>query len=193
MSEGIIKDAYEAIIKEIQAIITISYIAAIGIGMLFNHQKYSEFKINIFDYADVFDYLVAPFSDFRILLFSSISIALVLTIIQLDFSWRKKYPESYSKWNFGLDKKEWYSIFRYTTFVVIFIWYLYLSADIYGRFARQTVKNQQAISIHFADNEVKTGKMIGKTNEVIFLLTDENIKAIPITSLVKEIDISNRD
>lgn len=32
--------------------------------------------------------------------------------------------------------------------------------------------------------------MIGKTKEVIFFLTDEKVEAIPITSLVKEFEIS---
>ena len=56
MSEGIIKDAYEAIIKEIQTVFALLYVIAVGIGMLFNYQKYSEFGINIFDYSDVFDF-----------------------------------------------------------------------------------------------------------------------------------------
>ena len=40
MKEGLIKDAYELIIKEIQTIVTISYIIAVAVGMLFNFQKY---------------------------------------------------------------------------------------------------------------------------------------------------------
>jgi len=84
MKEGLIKNAYEDIIKEIQTIITISYILAIGIGMLFNFQKFSEFGINIFDYADVFDFLIAPFSDFKILLFSLISISATFLLLKFD-------------------------------------------------------------------------------------------------------------
>lgn len=61
MKEGLIKDTYKTVITEIQTILTISYIFAVGIGMLFTFQKYSEFGINIFDYADVFDFLIAPF------------------------------------------------------------------------------------------------------------------------------------
>ncbi len=39
------------------------------------------------------------------------------------------------------------------------------------------------------DNEIKTGKLIGKTNDIIFLIKDENVYAIPISSLVREIKI----
>jgi hypothetical protein len=50
MKEGLIKDVYEAILKEIQTVIALGYILTVGIGMLFNYQKYSEFNINIFEY-----------------------------------------------------------------------------------------------------------------------------------------------
>lgn len=54
--QGLIKDAYELILKEIQSIVTVLYILMVGLGMLFNYQKYSEFGINIFEYADIFDF-----------------------------------------------------------------------------------------------------------------------------------------
>ena len=46
MKEGLIKDAYELIIKEIQTIVTISYIIAVAVGMLFNFQKYFHMQSN---------------------------------------------------------------------------------------------------------------------------------------------------
>jgi len=105
MKEGLIKDTTEVVIKEIQTVITISYILAVGIGMLFNFQKFSEFGINIFDYADVFDFLIAPFSDFKILLFTIISLTLTYFIFRGDLLWKRKFPKSYSKHSFGWDKK----------------------------------------------------------------------------------------
>ncbi len=112
MKEGIIKDAYELVIKEVQTIISISYIAAVGIGMLFNYQKYILFGINIFDYADVFDFLISPFSDVKILSFTVISILLALLIAYLDVLWKKKFPEAYSRFNLGWDKKSWFTTMR---------------------------------------------------------------------------------
>lgn len=189
MKEEIIKNVYEAIIKEIQTVITLSYILAVGIGMLFNYQKYAEFEINIFDYSDVFDFLIAPFSDSNILLFAVASIISVFLLIQLDTVWKRKSPESYSRANFGLDKKKWFSAFRYFTFAIAFILYLYLSADLFGKYAKSKVENQQPISIRFADNEIKMGKLIGKTKDILFLLKNGHVKAIPLTSLVKEIEL----
>ena len=189
MKEGLIKDTYELLIKEVQTVVTVSYIIAVGIGMLFNYQKYSEFEINIFNYSDVFDFLIAPFSDFYILLFSTASILSVSVLIKLGTLWKNKWPNSYSKANFGLDKKSWYKTYRTVISIMSFFLYLYLSADYYGRYTKDKIINQNDIFIELADNEIKSGKLIGKTKDVIFLLKGANVYAIPISSLVKVIKI----
>ena len=186
-NEGLIKDTYEAVIKEIQTIITIAYILAVGIGMLFNHQKYAEFGINIFDYGDIFDFLIAPFSDFYILLFALTSILLVYILFKIDTYWKNKWPKSYSFVNFKRDKKPWFTTYRLILFVISSLIYLYASADFYGSFSKRRVLAQKDISIALANNEVKSGKFIGKTNNVLFLLENNSTVVIPITSLIKEI------
>ncbi len=189
MKEGIIKDAYELIIKEIQTIISISYIAAVGIGMLFNYQKFIQFGINIFDYADVFDFLISPFSDVKILSFTILSILMALLIAYLDVSWKRKFPEAYSRFNLGWDEKSWFTALRIISTGILIILYLVIASGIYGKISRKEILNQSLTRIRFSDDEIKSGKMIGKTNDVIFLLSDEKVEAIPITSLVKEIEI----
>jgi hypothetical protein len=187
--EELIKDTFKLVLKEIQTTIPISYVLAVGIGMLFNFHKFSEFGINIFDYADVFDFLIAPFSDIKIFLFTIVSISLSYLFFKFDLLWKQKFPKSYSKINFGWDKKIWYDSFRYFAFAIIFIVYLNISADKYGSISKEEIINRPAIEIRFSDDEIKKGKMIGKTKDVIFLLTGEKVTAIPITSLVKEIEI----
>ncbi|TDS52098.1 hypothetical protein [Myroides indicus] len=66
MNQTLIKNIFEKIIKEIQSVITLLYLFTVGIGMLFNYYKYTEFGINIFDYAGIFDFLIAPFADIKI-------------------------------------------------------------------------------------------------------------------------------
>lgn len=189
MKEGLIKDVYELIIKEVQTVITISYVIAVGIGMIFNYQKYSEFDINIFDYGDVFDFLIAPFSDIYILFFAAISTLFIVILFYFDSLWMKKWPKSYSIVNLGTDKKSWFKLYRIVIIVLSLILYLFLSADFYGKYTKKKIINQDDITIRLADNEVKTGKLIGKTKDIIFLLNDDGIYAIPITSLVKEIKL----
>ena len=189
MKEGLIKDTYELIFKEIQTVITIFYILIVGIGMLFTYQKYSEFGINIFDYADVFDFLVAPFSDFKIVLFSTITILLVFLFFKLDSLYKRKFPKNYSSMNFGWDKKSWFNSYRYFLFFILFILYINLSADVYGKFTSKQTKRKSPINLKYSDNETINGILIGKTKDVIFLLQGKKVKAIPINSLIKEFEI----
>jgi hypothetical protein len=189
MKQSVKKDPFRLITKEIQAIISISYIIIVGIGMLFNYQKYSEFDINIFDYSDIFDFLIAPLSDFYIILFATISILFVSIFIKLDSMWKNKWPKSYSKLNFGRDKKPWYKVYQATLFTISFALYLHLAADYYGRYVKAKIINESDISIVFTDNKIKSGKLIGKTKDMIFLLNGENVFALPINSWVKEIKI----
>ena len=189
MEEGLIKDTYELVIKEIQTLVTIFYLITVGIGMLFNYQKYAEFDINIFYYADVFDFLIAPFSDGYILLFASASIIIVYILIKSDILMKNRWPKIYSVMSLGQAKKSWFKNVIIITYVISAILYLYLSADIYGSYSKGKILDRSDISIRLEDNEVRSGKLIGKTKEVVFLLNDENVYAIPITSLVKEIKI----
>ena len=189
MKEGIIKNTYEAVLKEMQTLISISYLLVVGIGMLFNYHKYEEFGINIFDYADVFDFLIAPFSDSKILLFSMLSLMVPYLLYKFDFMWKSKYPKTYSRMSFGWDEKSWYKLFTYFSFAFLLIFYLYISADLYGKISKKQILKRGTTSIRYSDNEIKEGKMIGKTKDIMFLLVDENVEAIPITSLVKEIQI----
>lgn len=161
----------------------------VGIGMLFNYQKYSEFDVNIFDYADVFDFLIAPFSDLYIVLFATLSMLFVFLFIAMDTLWKNKRPVSYSRGNFGLDKKSWFPAYRTGLFVFTVVLYLYISADYYGRYARNKVMNTSDVSVRFSDDQVKQGKLIGKTKDVIFIYEDGSVFALPFDSSVKEIRI----
>lgn len=189
MKEGLIKDVYEAIIKEIQTVITFSYIIIVGIGMIFNYHKYAEFDINIFDYGDIFDFLIAPFSDFYILLFATASALFIFILFYFDSLWLRKRPKSYAKVNFGLNNKSWFKAYRNVSVFIGLIVYLFISASFYANYTKEKILQQENITIIMADEEVKTGKLIGKTKDILFLLKNEHVFAIPMTSLVKEIKI----
>ena len=181
MKEGLIKDTYELIIKEIQTVITVCYLLAVGIGMIFNYKKYAEFGINIFDYGDVFDFLIAPFA--------AASTLFISTLFYIDYVWLKKWPSSYSKMNLGLDKKKWFKQYRIAVIAIGFIIYLFLSAGIYGKYTKKKITNQRDITITMVDNEIKKGKLIGKTKDIVFLLNYDGVFAIPLTSVIKQIKI----
>ncbi|XLS28986.1 hypothetical protein ACJD0Z_17535 [Flavobacteriaceae bacterium M23B6Z8] len=190
MKEGIIKDAYEKIIKEIQTLITISYLLMVAVGMLFNYHKFEEFGINIFDYADVFDFLIAPFSDLKILLFSVGSVLISYLVLKTDSFWKKRYPKWYSITNFGLDKKKWFETYRAVLLSSVFIIYLFIAAAIYGDMSARRIRSQDPIKITFSDNTIKEGILIGKTKDILFLINKGGVDAIPLSSSVKEYEVN---
>lgn len=188
-SEGLIKDSYELIIKEIQSILTVLYLLMIGIGMIFNYQKYDEFGINIFQYSNLFDYLIAPFADFKIVIFSTLTLIFTLLFVRMDSWLNKKFPVWYSKMNFGWDKKPWFNTYRTVLFVVLFIMYLFVTASAYGEISKKEIEQKEKTILRYVDGKQIEGIMIGKTNEVIFLKQENKVIAIPYASIVKEIEI----
>lgn len=189
MKEGLIKDAYELILKEIQTIITILYLLMVGIGMLFNYKKYSRFGINIFDYADVFDFLVTPFQDTRIILASIITLTFPIGIYWLGFYLKKGFPRFYLMLNFGLANKIWYKRLKLFLFGIVLFYVLAETANGYGNHIKNRIDYSQSVSVKYMNDELLEGKLIGKSKEVIFLYTADKVKVIPITSLVKEIEL----
>ena len=189
MKEGIIKQIYEVIVREFQTITTIFYALTVGIGMLFNYKKFAEFGINIFDYADVFDFLIAPFSDYRIVVFALLSMVVPYLLYMLDNYLKKNHAEFYKKINIGFGEKIWYQNLMKFSYIFLILFYVYISAKIYGTVSKYQIVKQSPIEIRFSDNEVKKGIMIGKTKDVIFLLIGDKVEAVPITSLVKEIQV----
>ncbi len=190
MKEGLIKDTYELIIKEIQTLITIAYLLMIGIGMLFKYKVYSTFGINIFEYADVFDFLIAPFQDKMIIVAALLAMIIPFLIVSFDVYFKKEYPEAYSKFNFGWDKKPWYNKLRIVLFILLFFYFIFEAAVGYAKFTENKIYKKEKTTLKYADNETIQGKMIGKTNDVVFLYMEGgSVKVIPIPSLVKEIEI----
>ena len=178
----------EPLIKDIQTVLSVSYVIAVGIGMLFNFKKFSAFGINIFEYADVLDFLVVPFSDVVILLFTLVSVVVAYFILKLDLYWERKFPKAYDRLSMGMNKKKWYGVMRYGSVALVLVTYLYISASTYAKLEKRSLKRQQESVLRFMDNELLKGIIIGKTKDVLFLLSDDKIKAIPI-SAVKDYEV----
>ncbi|MEA4918334.1 hypothetical protein [Proteiniphilum sp.] len=175
------------ILKELQSIATILYIFGVGIGMLFNYYKYMEFGINIFDYATILDFLIAPFADFKIIFFTLVTFLITWLIYRLDVIWKRYHPASYSRFSFNLTKFSWYKTLESFFSIIVFIVYLFVSATIYGKVSKKVSLSQTEVSIRFNDNETISGQMIGRAGNTIFLLQDNAVKAIPSSSSMKEL------
>lgn len=178
----------QLLLSELPRVLPIAYLCMIGIGMIFNYCKYSHFGINIYQYASVFDFLISPFEDYIILLFTFCSLAFCALVIFFDYWTEKKFPKLYSKMSFNLTQKKGYKIFRVGLYIFIVVAYVWIGAIGYGFYAYKKVKEQADIEVVYYNNDTAKGKQIGKTNDVIFLLESEGItKAIPLGTSVREI------
>ena len=191
-SEGLIKDRTEAILKDLQTLISVCYILMVGIGMLFEYQKYSLFGVNIFDYAHVFDFLLAPFNSPLIFIFIVLSLLVSYIAFKSDLYMKRKWPKIYKFTSFGFSDKSWYSVFRIVASMVVFILYIFISSTILAEnFKNDFLISTKTIRITFANDDYLDGKQIGATNEVLSFYDNKNsVQIIPITSLVKAIDLN---
>lgn len=172
---------------DFQGYITMAYLLIVVIGMMFDYQYYDLFEINIFEYSDILDFLLAPVKNLELIAFALASLFLVWIYIKIDVIWKKKRPKSYKRFNFGADK------YREVFYVFAIISYLFLGSTLYAK--RQLSKfnsSPKSIELMFESGDKKLiGNLIGKNSDYIFLQTaDSTIKAIPILTDVQEIIIS---
>ena len=153
--------------------------------MVFNYYKYEQFGINIFEYADPFDFLIAPFQDKYIIVFALLSALIPYFAYLTESFMKRKYPKIYSRSAFGLDKKSWFNTYRAVLFAIVLVLYTTAAGQYYGEFFQERFKDQSPISVIMLDKSVIKGKLIGKTQDMIFLKVSGKVTAIPVSSAVK--------
>ena len=188
--EGLIKDKYEKIIKEFQTIISTFYLLLLGIGMLFSYSHYAAFGINIFEYADVFDFLIKPFQDITIFLWGFFIILWSYLMFKSDIFISKKFPRFYKVMNSGINP-HWWSRNRKLLYFFMGINLLCLFAYIDSLEVKRKIKNSSFVRIIFVDSKAIEGIQIGKISETFFILEGNDVKAIPVFN-IKEIQLKNR-
>lgn len=174
-----------------QAYITLGYLTIVVIGMMFDYKYYSHFAINIFEYADILDFLLAPVKNLELILFASASLVAVLIFFRLDKLWQDRWPKTYKRFNFGMSIE---ALKKYRPFIIVFasLAYLNLASEFYGdRMFKRFQDSPKNIEVIFeSDQRVIKGKLIGKNADYILMQTDDlAVKAIPVSSDVQEIII----
>ena len=180
---GLIKDKYELIAREFQTVLSAFYLLLVGIGMLFSYEKYMRFGINIFQYSDIFDFLLTPFRDLHIFIFTSFSVGVVFLVYTINRLIKNRFPKYYnSKYRLGLLKS-----YPFFVFITVFIVYLFFFSTKYGEFTkRQILENPKLTEIVLSGGSIKKGRLIGKNGGYIFLL--ENASEVNIYPVSNSID-----
>lgn len=177
-------------LKELQGITAVFYGSLVAVGMLFTYKKYAIFGINIFEYADIFDFLLAPFADWTIFLYVGVSGLLIWLFFKGDSWTRVHRPKLHAFMNMGLQNKSWYDSYRIISFYLVFIFYVWQSSNVYMYLYKNAVKERPPILLKYVDNHTVRGIPIGKTKEVLFLWKGETVLAIPMNASVKEFEIN---
>lgn len=174
-----------------QAYITLGYLTIVVIGMMFDYKYYSHFAINIFEYADILDFLLAPVKNLELILFAVASFIFVLLLFRVDKAMKKRWPKFYHWFNLGMSDKT-LNKYRPVIFTFALLAYLGVASDLYGdRMFRRFQDSPKEIEVVFeSDQRVLKGKLIGKNADYILMQTDDMaVKAIPVSSDVQEIII----
>lgn len=178
----------QSVLNQAQGIAPLFYAIMVAIGMLFEYYRYIAFGINIFQYADIFDFLIAPFKDFLIIGFVLITTGIAYLAVLID-KFLRRFPKFYKIVNFGLTKKYWFKRYTQISFILVFGTYLVISSILFSeKNHKKIIAQNQTIEIMYADNELVKGNLIGKTKEVIFLYVDKKVTIIPSSSLIKKIE-----
>ena len=194
-NEGIIKDRYELIFKELQNILAAGYLSLIIIGMIYEAVYYSYFNINIFEYSEVLDFLLAPFRRPLTIIYLLIAIFAMIFGLMLD-KWLRKKPKIYRWMHFGLADKPWFPTYRNWSVVLTFIFLIVVYAGIVAKILYVKITEQKTPDLEISyntDQPSLSGKSIGKNGTYIFMLDmDNNVQIIPIDSNIKLIQPLDR-
>lgn len=155
----------KTVLKEHPALLVSAlYVASSVIGMFYSWAYLRRFGINVFNYAQISDFLLAslkePFT------WGLVTLGLLLVSIDNSMS-RRVQRKSPSKW-FG-----WYASPRYRFFnnfaaVIIVLLFIYTFATVQSRDTRDG--NGKVVNVIFADNGAAiSALLLGTTGQFVFL------------------------
>lgn len=103
----------------------------------------------------------------------------------------KKFPRFYTRINFGLNKKSWFNNYRLSAFLFLFLFYFILGADAFGVDTSKEIRASEKITIQFFNDDKISAQLIGKTSQYILLNANGEVLALPISSNIKFVNITN--
>ena len=183
------------ILDNLQAIVTVGYIILVLIGIVFSGTKYFQFGVNIFSYSDALDFLIAPFKDLEIIIYTVVPLLFLYIVIRFDEIIKAKFPKFYSLLYMGQNKKSWFRNYLIFQWVVFLAFYIGGASLLYAKnFKHNFHLNPKHVVIEFQDKQLVTGNLIG-TNPNFIFVQDSNDKTlvIPINSSVRSIQYANQD
>jgi hypothetical protein len=176
--------------------LSVGYLGLVFIGIIFQGKFYYNFNINIVQYSDISDFLLAPLQNPKILIFTILSVTIIYLFNLGDDWFAKSYPKVHDFLMLGFDKtkyEEWFSI---KGMLLMTILYILFAASIYGDLQYHHIKQAKYCDtkITFKENKYEPSDtliFIGKTNSYVFLFnrTKKQTDIVPMNDVLK-IEIS---
>ncbi len=160
--------------------------------MVYEALYYRAFGINIFEYAEVLDFLLVPFR-------RPITLWMLLVIFgfgyggyRFDLFLERKYPRFHRYLNFGLTRFSWFKRYRLLTYIGGAVFLIGFTAWLIGedtsKDMRAKIRADTLIKYVSPADPIFRGKKIGKNGSYFFLLDGSaKIHIIPIDSHIQEI------
>ena len=175
-------ETIKKVLKEHPALVVSGfYVAASAIGMFYSWAFLREFGINVFNYAQISDFLVAslkePFTWVLVL------IAVVLAWLDDRSSLRYSRRENKSKW-FAWYGSERYRFLNNFTVIALVAFYIYVFAWDHARSVREG--DGKIVDVKFADSSAATtALLLSTTGQFVFLYDDttERVDIHPIENI----------
>ena len=182
--------------KDISLSLSITYVVLVAIGIIFNGAYYLCFRINVISYSDISDFLMAPFRDMFILIFTIATVFSIYYLNVFDEWLERKYPKLHDSMYMGIDKDKYQKDFAFNGVLFMIVVYVCLTAILYAEFQAKRVKNGYNSYIHVItkDNHFEpsdTLYFIGKNNGYTFLYnkTKKQTDVIPMSDVLRiEVD-----
>ncbi len=171
--ENPIKNLIKYFQKEPGHALTFGYILLIVIGLLFDFSYYNALKINVIQFVELDDLLLAPIQD-ALVLITVLGFCLFLYgLIEWDIWWRKTNPESYLRYNKWSGNKDPFSEkairTRSVLFPLMFIAYVILGAMLYGVIKAKKVKKGNADKVRLTIKDMPVDSVANKNKPIFFI------------------------
>jgi hypothetical protein len=202
MSEPVQKPRYQLLADHLGTGLTLSYLVLVAVGMFHSVLGYRHFGINILDYAEASDFLLAPFRD---------PMVMVVTVLPAVLAWAYlRFFERYSarmrekRRAAGKDRAWWESseatLERSKPFlpflgVGMAMFWVYVSADAYQRIlAAKAMRGEgQQVRVELANGTLDGGTprrplvMVGATNRyfIFFRTADWRTEVVPTDNVLR--------
>ncbi|MFT5801328.1 MAG: hypothetical protein ACI956_001136, partial [Nonlabens sp.] len=173
--------------EEPQSLLPIGYVALVLIGMVNEAIYYWQFGINIFEYSEVFDFLIAPFKKIEYLLILLAAFILSISAFSADRFLQTKYPNFHNTINMGMAKKSWFKTYRqvsfYLTFVIVLIIYGLQNSKMFKDRLIAQETSDLIVEFTTADQPTLSAKKIGANKSYLFLIDQKEVIHIVPTSV----------